>query len=110
MDETFGDAMNAARETSEGVSDRIGEMAGKASNKINDMAGRTSSKVKEMAGTASSKVDDGLNYLRSRNFSEIAEDAQDLVRKYPAGSLLAAVAIGFMAAHYLRSNRHAEYE
>ena len=110
MDETLNDAMDTAREAGSQMSEKIGDMAGKASSKINDMAGKASSKINDMAGSASSKVNDGLDYLRSRNLSEIAEDAQELVRKHPTGSLLAAAAIGFMAAHYLRSSRHPQYE
>lgn len=110
MDETFGGAMDSAREAGNEMADKVGEMAGKASSKINDMAGKASNKLNDMAETASTKVNDGLEYLRTRNLSEIADDAQELVRKHPTGSLLAAVAVGFMAAHYLRTGRRPQYE
>jgi hypothetical protein len=71
------------------------------SGKISDAASRASEEMNRLTDTASAKMREGLEYLRSRNLTEIGDDTQELVRRYPGVSMLAAAAIGFLTAHYI---------
>jgi hypothetical protein len=47
-------------------------------------------------------VDSARSYLQDKNYSDLAEDATDLVRKYPLPSLLIGIGIGYLLARSLR--------
>jgi len=63
-------------------------------------------KAQELGANASARVKDAVDsaksYLQDKNYSELADEATDLVRKYPLPSLLIGIGIGFLLARSLR--------
>jgi hypothetical protein len=92
-------------------------MGRKATNKINESresaAGeleQTASslhsggeKVSSMAHSAADKVQATADYVRRTDLNGMAEDVQDLVKRYPGQSLAAAVILGFLVARGLQN-------
>jgi|SRR3954464_6899021 uncharacterized protein YjbJ (UPF0337 family) len=65
-----------------------------------------SAKAQELGANASARVKDAMDsarsYIQDKNYSELADDATDLVRKYPLPSLLIGIGIGYLLARSLR--------
>jgi hypothetical protein len=65
-----------------------------------------SARAQEFGSQASARVRDAVDsarsYLQEKNYADLAEDATDLVRKYPLPSLLIGIGIGYLLARGLR--------
>jgi uncharacterized protein YjbJ (UPF0337 family) len=84
------------------VNQRLDEYSAQFGGTLSDVTAR----AQELGSQASARVrdayDSARSYLQDKNYSELADDATDLVRKYPLPSLLIGIGIGFLLARSLR--------
>jgi ElaB/YqjD/DUF883 family membrane-anchored ribosome-binding protein len=59
-------------------------------------------RVQEMARTAANRLENAASYVRDHDMNQMTDDARQVVRKNPAGSILAACAAGFVMGFMLR--------
>ena len=98
------------------VKDKAGQMADTVSEKLGQQRenaaeglDRAASTIHEKAGSVpggpkvvnlTHSIADGMestaSYLRGHDFSEMGKDLMDVCRRYPAQSLVAALALGFL--------------
>jgi ElaB/YqjD/DUF883 family membrane-anchored ribosome-binding protein len=55
-----------------------------------------------MARTAANRLENAASYVRDHDMNQMTDDARQVVRKNPAGSILAACAAGFVMGFMLR--------
>jgi cell division septum initiation protein DivIVA len=60
-------------------------------------------KVAGVAHSAADKIQATADYVRHTDLKGMAEDVQDIVKRYPGQSLAAAAILGFLVARGLRS-------
>jgi ElaB/YqjD/DUF883 family membrane-anchored ribosome-binding protein len=61
-------------------------------------------KLSDAAHSAADKIQATADYVRSTNLKGMADDVQNLVKRYPGQSLAAAAILGFLVARGLRSS------
>jgi ElaB/YqjD/DUF883 family membrane-anchored ribosome-binding protein len=61
-------------------------------------------KLSGAAHSAADKLQATADYVRRTDLKGMADDVQDLVKRYPGQSLAAAAILGFLVARGLRSN------
>lgn len=89
---------SSARESSRDLSsmtDDAAEMASEVGGRVSDAASR----VTDAASRAQQKV---VEYFRNHDASEMLDDLNGYVKDHPTQALLAAAAVGFLAAAILR--------
>jgi ElaB/YqjD/DUF883 family membrane-anchored ribosome-binding protein len=59
--------------------------------------------VAGVAHATADKLHATADYVRRNDMTGMAKDVQDLVRRYPVQAIVAAVAVGFLAARVLRT-------
>ena len=59
-------------------------------------------KLSEVAHSAADKVQATADYVRRTDLKGMAEDVQDIVKRYPGQALAAAAVLGFLVARGLR--------
>jgi ElaB/YqjD/DUF883 family membrane-anchored ribosome-binding protein len=105
-----------ASETAVDVKEKVTEFGRKAANKIDgsreSAAGaldRTAEsmhsggdKLSDAAHSAADKVQATADYVRRTDLKGMAEDVQDIVKRYPGQALAAAAVLGFLVARGLR--------
>src|ERR1700680_4168109 len=98
------------------VKERVTEFGRKAADKIDDSresaAGafdKTASslhsggdKLSGVAHSAADKIQATADYVRRTDLKGMAEDVQDIVKRYPGQALAAAAILGFLVARGLR--------
>jgi len=103
-------------DTTADVKDKVTEFGRKAADKIDDSresaAGaldQTASslhsggdKLSGVAHSAADKIQATADYVRRTDLKAMAEDVQDLVKRYPGQALAAAAVLGFLFARGLR--------
>ena len=62
-------------------------------------------KLSGAAHSAADKLQATADYVRRTDLKGMADDVQDLVKRYPGQSLAAAAILGFLVARGLRSNQ-----
>jgi hypothetical protein len=76
--------------------------AADAKEKLTDLGRDAAGQVSEVAQSATDKAKAAADYLRQTEFTNMAEDVKDIVKRYPGWSIAAAAVEGFVVAH-LRS-------
>ena len=71
------------------LKDRVSDIATKVRDKASQVADTVSEKVGQARETTAS-------YLQEHDFNEIGKDVMNVCRRYPAQSLIAAAAVGFL--------------
>ena len=103
-------------ETAADVKEKVTEFGRKAADKIDDSrqsaAGALdktatslhsgSDKLSGVAHSAADKIQATADYVRQTDLKGMAEDVQDIVKRYPGQSLAAAAILGFLVARGLR--------
>lgn len=99
------------------LKDRVADMTARVKDKAGQVADDVSEKVGHAretaagglgrAATTTHNIADGMqstaSYLRSHDCSQIGKDVMNICRRYPAQSVIAAVAVGFLIG---RARRH----
>jgi ElaB/YqjD/DUF883 family membrane-anchored ribosome-binding protein len=103
-------------ETAADVKVKVTEFGRKAADKIDDSrqsaAGALdktatslhsgSDKLSRVTHSAADKIQATADYVRQTDLKGMAEDVQDIVKRYPGQSLAAAAILGFLVARGLR--------
>ena len=71
------------------LKDRVSDIAAKARDKASQVADTVAEKVGHARETTAS-------YLKEHDFNQIGKDVMNVCRRYPAQSLSAAAAVGFL--------------
>lgn len=100
-------------EVASAVGQRAGEVAASATSSVGSGMQSLGETVREkgpesgMLGRATESVagalEEGGKYLEEKNFSDMAEDITNLIRRNPLPALLVGVGVGFLLAKALRS-------
>jgi ElaB/YqjD/DUF883 family membrane-anchored ribosome-binding protein len=113
-----GTAARMVSEKAAEVKEKVTDLGRKAADKIDNSresaAGALdktasslhsgSDQLSGVAHTAADKIQATADYVRQTDLRGMAEDVQDLVKRYPAQSLAAAAVLGFLVARGLRGN------
>ena len=91
------------RKTAEKI-DSSREPAASALERTSSALHTKSDSVASAAHATADKLKATADYVREHNFSEMADDVTDLVKRYPGQSLAAAAILGFLVARVMRSS------
>jgi ElaB/YqjD/DUF883 family membrane-anchored ribosome-binding protein len=86
-------------ETNYNSSRELGRDLSSMADDAADMASEVGGRVSDAASRAQQKV---MDYFRTHDASDILEDVNGYVKEHPTQALLAAAALGFLAAAVLR--------
>jgi uncharacterized protein YjbJ (UPF0337 family) len=106
--EMYGDVKAKAQEYGSAAAEKVSGASTAMGAKMSSIAGslRESVPSQGMMGSAAQSVADGLDsagsYLQEKDFSHMAQDVTELIRRYPVQSLLIGVGIGYL---FSRSSR-----
>jgi ElaB/YqjD/DUF883 family membrane-anchored ribosome-binding protein len=85
------DRINDSRESAAGALDKTASSLHSGGDNLSSLAHSTADKLQATA-----------DYVRRTDLKGMADDVQDIVKRYPAQSLAAAVILGFLVARGLR--------
>jgi ElaB/YqjD/DUF883 family membrane-anchored ribosome-binding protein len=89
------------------AADKIDSSRVSAAGALDQTASSLHSSGDKLSGVAHSAADQlqaTADYIRRTDLKGMADDVQDLVKRYPGQSLAAAAILGFLVARGLRSN------
>jgi ElaB/YqjD/DUF883 family membrane-anchored ribosome-binding protein len=100
------------------IKDRVADFGRKTVDKIDDSretaagaldatASTLHSRGDQLSGAAHSaanKISATAEYVRQTNLKGMAEDVQDILKRYPTQTLVAAAVLGFLVARAFRGN------
>jgi ElaB/YqjD/DUF883 family membrane-anchored ribosome-binding protein len=89
--------VDAQREPAAGALDRTADT-------LHQQGDRFASSAANAAHATADKIQTVADYVRSHDTKAMVNDAGDLVRRYPAQSLAAAAAVGFLVGRAFRNN------
>ena len=89
-------------EASQEVDRRFNVYSSQYGGTFSDMSARAQEFGTQASARVRDAVDSARSYLHDKNYADLAEDATDLVRKYPLPSLLIGIGIGYLLARGLR--------
>jgi ElaB/YqjD/DUF883 family membrane-anchored ribosome-binding protein len=89
--------VDAQREPAAGALDRTADA-------LHEQGDRWANTAAGAAHATADKIQNVADYVRSHDAKAMADDAGELVRRYPAQSLVAAAAVGFLVGRAFRSN------
>jgi hypothetical protein len=110
------DAKQAAREqagavwndTKETARSLLGEQQRAAAGGLGELATALRKAARDMDGAGNSTAADGLEHfsgtLRARDLNGLLHDVESFARRQPVAFVGAAVAVGFLAARFLKSS------
>lgn len=76
-----------------------------AASSLRNTAQGNEGKLADYATSAADRLDSTANYMRTRDVRNMASDVEDLVRRNPGQSMVAALAVGFLLGAALRGGR-----
>jgi hypothetical protein len=85
------------------ATDRFANTARSSADRFASQAHSTTNRVAGAAHAGADTLQGAASYLRDHDFSQMADDVTDLVKRYPGQSLAAAAILGFLVARVLRS-------
>jgi ElaB/YqjD/DUF883 family membrane-anchored ribosome-binding protein len=86
----------------ETLRDDATNMASEAANTASDMASRVQDRASAIGKKAVDQFNATAGYLREHDVKEMADDLNSWVKSHPTQALIAAAAVGFVAAALLR--------
>jgi len=86
-----------------GVADGLEGTARNIHNKADSIADG-GERVSKVAHDVADKVDNASRYIRDKDAKDMIADVETMVRRHPARSLLAVLAVGYLAGRALRSD------
>lgn len=95
-------AQESIGEAAAGVKRQVSDSAAEATGKVTELGRNAAGQLSEAAQAATDKIKAAADYLRETEFTAMADDVKDIVKRYPGWSLAAAAVVGFILAH-LRS-------
>ena len=107
ISETTADVKEKVTELGRKAADRIDgsrESAAGALDKTATSMHSGGDKLSGVAHSAADKLQATADYVRRTDLKGMAEDVQDIVKRYPGQSLAAAAILGFLVARGLRSS------
>jgi hypothetical protein len=114
------EAKRAAQDTAQNVAQKASEAASNIGHKAEEARSRVGDQMQSLAGTLREKaphegvtgsaasylasgLESGGHYLQKHDFSAMANDVTQLIRRYPIQSLLIGFGVGFLLARAVRS-------
>jgi ElaB/YqjD/DUF883 family membrane-anchored ribosome-binding protein len=91
----------AHQKADEGL-DKASEGLSTAADKLREQGEQQDGQVGNVAATAADKLDSASGYLRERDTNQIVTDLENLVRRRPMESLVAAAGIGLLLSRIIR--------
>jgi ElaB/YqjD/DUF883 family membrane-anchored ribosome-binding protein len=82
--------------------DKASEGLSTAAEKLRQQGAQQEGQVGEVAATAADKLDSASGYLREHDTNQMITDLEDLVRRRPMESLVAAAGIGLLLSRIIR--------
>jgi ElaB/YqjD/DUF883 family membrane-anchored ribosome-binding protein len=89
---------SSAADSLSGVANRLHTGADKAA----DIGHRTGDKISDLAHGAADKLQAGAEYVREHDAKDMMHSVESFVRRHPGQALVAAAAVGFLAARAMR--------
>lgn len=106
----LGKAASALHEQSDRVAgavhsnaDRVAGAVHANTDRVASAAHANADRVASAAHATANKLQATADYVRDHDFSEMADDVTDFVKRYPGQSLAAAAVLGFLLARVMRS-------
>ena len=101
-DTTFkSTARDAARDLSS-AADTAADMATDFAGDVSDVASRAANKATALGNRAMDQLHATTDYFREHDVKEMADDLKGWVKENPTQALIAAAAVGFLAAAFIR--------
>ena len=123
--EVAGQAQEKATQAVDTAKEKAGQVAGQASDKVDTGIDKAASGLSSLAGTlrergegmgdggaggavgtvattAAERLDAASQYLQNKDTDQLMTDLEELVRRKPAQSLMAAAGVGFLLSKVLR--------
>lgn len=94
-------ASEAQHRADEGIG-RASEGLGTAADKLREQGDQQGGKTAEYASVAADKLDEASGYLRDKGSDDLLNDLEDLIRRKPMESLLAAAGIGLLLSRIVK--------
>jgi ElaB/YqjD/DUF883 family membrane-anchored ribosome-binding protein len=107
ISEKAADVKEKVAEFGRKTADKIDESRESAAGALDKTASSLHSGGDKLSGvshSAADKIQATADYVRRTDFKGMAEDVQDIVKRYPGQSLAAAAILGFLIARGLRSS------
>jgi ElaB/YqjD/DUF883 family membrane-anchored ribosome-binding protein len=107
ISEKAADVKEKVAEFGRKTADKIDESRESAAGALDKTASSLHSGGDKLSGvshSAADKIQATADYVRRTDLKGMAEDVQDLVKRYPGQALVAAVILGFLVARGLRSS------
>jgi ElaB/YqjD/DUF883 family membrane-anchored ribosome-binding protein len=101
----LGDLKDRVSDMTSKVKDAAGQVADTVSEKVGQARERAAGGLGQAASTTHTLADgieSTASYLREHDFNQIGKDVINMFRRYPAQSLIAAVAVGFFVGRSRR--------
>jgi ElaB/YqjD/DUF883 family membrane-anchored ribosome-binding protein len=105
ISETAADVKEKVTEFGRKTADKIDDSRESAAGALDKTASSLHSggdKLSGVAHSAADKIQATADYVRRTDLKGMAEDVQDIVKRYPGQSLAAAAILGFLVARGLR--------
>jgi ElaB/YqjD/DUF883 family membrane-anchored ribosome-binding protein len=106
-------AQQKAEQVGRAVQDKIDENRGPAADKLQDVAATLQQKAESLPGgekvtslahDAADKVEATAQYVREHDVHDMMVDLENLVRRHPGQSLIAAAAVGFLLGRAFKND------
>ena len=107
VSQTAADVKEKVADFGRQAADKIDSSRASAAGALDQTASSLHSGGDKLSGAAHSAADKlqaTADYVRRTDLKGMADDLQDLVKRYPGQSLAAAAILGFLVARGLRSN------
>jgi hypothetical protein len=111
--EAVGKAQGALREQIEQRSSQAGEKVGDTAQDLRSVSDELRNQGKEtpakLADRAAERAEQVGSYLRESNGDKLLEDVEDLGRRQPLVALAGGLAVGLVAARFLKASSQSRY-
>ena len=113
VSDTAEKAQQKAEQVGRAMQDKIDENRGPVADKLDGVASTLDEnaeslpggeKVASLAHDAADKVEATAQYVRAHDVQDMMADLENLVRKHPGQSLIAAAAVGFLLGRAFKSD------
>jgi len=108
VQETAAHLTEQAREAVSSMAGKASEAASRVGEKLSSVTGSLREQVSEggalhsAAGAVASRFEEGRDYLREHDLSDLTREAASLVRRHPLPAMLAVFGLGLLLGSALR--------
>lgn len=100
--EKADDLADTAHEKADQGLDKASEGLSAAADKLREQGEKQDGQVGNVAATAADKLESASSYLRERDTNQLIDDLEDLVRRRPLESMVAAAGIGLLLSRIVK--------